>query len=184
MSFHKRLLQHSACTNPTAGDPVPLAAPRLPAAAGVSVGPALRRDAAAIALLLRDAAPDTVPVPQEEIARRIGEYEVVRHPCFGVVGAVAVRKHDEERCEIRSLVVAPGWGSCGLGQFLVRRTIYRALAMNCWLGCITLRPTFFERLGFVPVPLDSLPPKANRDETIVGRRRVAMAWSASSDTAE
>ncbi len=60
---------------------------------------------------------------------------------------------------LRSIVVAPGMRSLGLGRNLVPLLLYRAYeqgARRAWL--LTMNATaFFERLGFKPVPRESAP---------------------------
>jgi N-acetylglutamate synthase-like GNAT family acetyltransferase len=141
-----------------------------------SFGHAEPRDVPRIARLLRQSAPETIPVEPETLREQWRSYHVVRAPGFGVVAAAAVFPIEDGRCELRSVAVDGEWRGHGLGARLVRRAMLRALAAGRQLVCVTLKPRFFERLGFFEVPLDTLPDKPERGEAIDGRRRVAMAW--------
>jgi amino-acid N-acetyltransferase len=62
--------------------------------------------------------------------------------------------------EVRSLAVAEGWQSQGLGQLIVNNLIAEARALGLpQVFALTYRQDFFERLGFHVVPRESLPHK-------------------------
>lgn len=140
----------------------------------VVCGPATPEDAPRIEALLREAAPDTIPVDAARIVERIEDYLVLRHPLFGAVAATAVHDLDRARCELRSVVVAPEWTRRGLASRLLTAAIERAERRGRALTCVTLSPEYFRRFGFVEVPLSWLPPKPGRPAVVDGRRRVAM----------
>lgn len=139
-------------------------------------GPAVAQDAPSIAGLVKASEPETIPVSVEEIRRRVSQYEVVRHPVFGVVGTAALHRIGPGRCELRSVAVDRTWQGKGLGSWLVRRAIRRAQEEGRTLFCVTLRADFFRRLGFERISLASLPRKSDRGPRVNGRPRVAMAW--------
>jgi amino-acid N-acetyltransferase len=136
---------------------------------------ALPQDTPDIARLLRRCAPETIAVPEAEIRRRWNRYLVVRAEGIGVVATAAVHVLDAGRCELRSLAVDPRWRGHGLGARLVRGVVRRARGRH--VVCVTIRPAFFERLGFRPVPLDAAPERPDRSDRVAGRTRVAMEWS-------
>ena len=139
------------------------------------VATARRGDAYAIAELLDAQAPATLPVPADEIRRRIRSYRVIRQD--GRVVACAARMPlGSDRFEMRSVAVDPDAGGQGLGTKLVAALQREASFRGRRLVCVTLQPGFFERLGFEAVPLDEIPPKAARADHPVDRPRVAMEW--------
>lgn len=140
-------------------------------------GPAVAADVPDLARLVQSGAPQTIPASEAELRSSLSEFEVLRHPTRGVVAAARVKPLDDHRSELRSVVVHPALSGRGLGTRVVRRAIDRSLRDNRWLTCVTLEPGFFERLGFVEIPLDSLPPKPGRAGEVEGRRRVAMVWT-------
>jgi N-acetylglutamate synthase-like GNAT family acetyltransferase len=141
-----------------------------------SFGHAEPADVPRIARLLRLSAPETIPVDPERLHEQWRSFHVVRAPGYGIVATAAVFPIEDGRCELRSVAVDGDWRGHGLGARLVRRAMVRALAAGRQLVCVTLKPEFFERLGFFEVPLETLPDKPQRGEAVDGRRRVAMAW--------
>ena len=141
-----------------------------------SFGQAEPGDIPRIARLLLQSAPETIPVEPDALREQWRSFHVVRAPGFGVVATAAVFPIEDGRCELRSVAVDDAWRGHGLGARLVRRAMVRALRAGRQLVCVTLKPEFFERLGFFEVPLDTLPDKPQRGEAVDGRRRVAMAW--------
>ncbi len=139
-----------------------------------AVGPARLHDAARIAALL-EAAPGCVPQSVAEIRARIGAYEVARDEAGLVVASAATLALEGGRRELRGVVVDPAWASRGLGRLLVERAVGRALRAGVELVCVTRAPAFFTRLGFVPIPLASVPPKPG---VAGGPERVAMCHGA------
>ena len=139
-------------------------------------GQATPADVPRIARLLRECAPETIPVDPETLREQWRSFHVVRAPGYGVIAAAAVFPIEDGRCELRSVAVDDAWRGHGLGAKLVRRAMLRALAAGRQLVCVTLEPGFFERLGFFEIPLDFLPDKPERGQAVDGRPRVAMAW--------
>lgn len=139
------------------------------------VSPAATADAPAIAALLERLAPDTLPVPEGDIRRRIHRFRVIREK-GRVVAVAALAPLDAHRLELRSVAVDPDSGGRGLGTLLVASMQREARRRGCRLQCVTLNPGFFERMGFVRIPLDRVPPKPARDRHPTSRPRVAMEW--------
>ncbi len=147
---------------------------RLP---GITPRPARAEEAGQIASLLRDCAPQCLPVERNAIERRIGEYRVLR--AFGrVIGAAALHPlgDDGERCELRSVAVDPEWKGRGLGARLVGWAKECAGREGFELLCVTCRPRFFEHAGFSRTERGRVPEKAARARWPVDEERVAMAW--------
>jgi N-acetylglutamate synthase-like GNAT family acetyltransferase len=132
-------------------------------------------DAPAIVDLLERLAPDTLPVPEPEVRRRIHRFRVIREG-DRVVAVAALAPLDRHRLELRSVAVDPDSGGRGLGTLLVARLQREAQRRGRRLQCVTLNPGFFERMGFVRIPLDRIPPKPARNQHPTSRPRVAMEW--------
>lgn len=157
-----------ASANAAAADACPLpATPR--------VERALRRDAPTIAALLRDSAPETIPVPVESVAREIGRFRVIREGGQAVATA-ALQPVGDTRFELRAVSVSKSCGGRGLGTRIVRAMQAEARRLGRRLVCMTMSPGFFEKLGFERVPLEAVPPKAARRDIPANRERVAMSW--------
>jgi len=144
---------------------------------GCYLGPARPEDAAAIARLTALAAPDTVPMSERRVLDRLQEYEVARAPSGAVVGCAAVHTLKDGRAELRSVVIERPWRRGGLGRLLVERAIERAVALGQQLLCVSRRPEFFLSLGFEPIPLQQVPPKADLPAGADARPRVALAYT-------
>jgi amino-acid N-acetyltransferase len=134
-------------------------------------------DADGIARLLERSAPETIPMSAAELAERADEFAVMRAPDGTIVATAAIRPCPRLECELRSLAVDPDWRGLGLGARLVEHVKQYCASTGRGLMCVTIRPHFFARHGFRRVPLDRLPKKRSRKETVAGRPRVAMGWS-------
>jgi len=146
----------------------------VPVAPQVAIEPAGLADARGIAALLRRCAPETVALPEREIRRHVNRYVVVRDEELGVVASAAVHELSPGVSELRSLAVDPRCRGRGLGPGIVGRVARVMERRGYRLVCVTLRPRFFERLGFRRIPLDAIPRKGNRPSTVAGRPRVAL----------
>jgi amino-acid N-acetyltransferase len=141
----------------------------------VVVRRAVPQDVKAIARMLRQAAPETIPLAPVDLLRHLSQFEVLHHPTRGVVGAVAMRHIGDGRAELRSLVVDPCCRGLGAGSQLVRRVIDRARAEDLEIVCVTRRPRFFAGLGFREIPLAWIPEKPQQPTDPGACRRVAMS---------
>jgi N-acetylglutamate synthase-like GNAT family acetyltransferase len=104
-----------------------------------------------------------LPRSREEIAARIGRFIVaVDHGC--VVGCADLAPLSRRVAEVRSLVVAGGARSCGIGRRLVREIEKRALVSGFEsLTAFTHTPGYFVQLGFSIVPHTWVPEKIEAD---------------------
>lgn len=130
-----------------------------------------------IVTLLALAAPETIPLPADEVRAELERFVVLRAPGRGVVAVAALHAIDARRLELRSVAVAPAWRGHGLGRRLIECALERAARMEGAIrtvACFTFRPTFFQRLGFSRVALESLPIARERPAELDGRPRVAM----------
>ena len=78
-----------------------------------------------------------------------------------VCGCAAVRDFGNDLLEVRSLVVAPGMQSKGIGKAMLKVIISNLNdERKYWrLFALTLRPDFFRSLGFREVPKSLFPEK-------------------------
>ena len=74
------------------------------------------------------------------------------------VGCIALRRLDDERCEMKRLYIRPAFRGHGLGERLVRRIIddarnigYRCILLDT-LPFLTTAIALYRRLGFVDTP--------------------------------
>ena len=123
-----------------------------PAAAPVAISAAAPNDAAAIAILLRDAA-----LPHEDFAGHLAHFLVARR-AGAVVGAVGFERHGRSAL-LRSLVVAPALRGHGLGDRLVHRlaAVARRKKVERFYLLTTTAEAFFARRGFQKIARQAVP---------------------------
>ncbi len=104
-----------------------------------------------------------LPRSRDEIAARIARF-VVAVEDGRVVGCADLAPLSRRVAEVRSLVVAGGVRSCGVGRRLVRELEKRALASGFEsLTAFTHTPGYFVQLGFSIVPHTWVPEKIEAD---------------------
>ena len=104
-----------------------------------------------------------LPRSREDIAARISRF-IVAVEGGRVVGCVDLAPLSRQVAEVRSLVVAGGARSCGIGRRLVQELEKRALASNFEsLTAFTHTPGYFVQLGFSIVPHTWVPEKIEAD---------------------
>ena len=104
-----------------------------------------------------------LPRSREEIAARIGRF-IVAVDNGHVVGCADLAPLSRRVAEVRSLVVAGGARSCGIGRRLVREVEKRALVSGFEsLTAFTHTPGYFVQLGFSIVPHTWVPEKIEAD---------------------
>lgn len=93
----------------------------------------------------------------DEIATNIRSYILAKEG-DEIVGFCALHIHTSSLAEIRSLVVKEGRRGMGIGQSLIAKAIEdaRMLGLQKVLS-LTYKQSFFEKLGFVEIPKESLP---------------------------
>ncbi len=93
----------------------------------------------------------------DEIATNIRSYIL----CFNdteLIGFCALHIHTKYLAEIRSLIVKEGYRGKKIGQELVNKSIDEALSLGLKkVLSLTYQQSFFQRLGFVEIPKESLP---------------------------
>jgi amino-acid N-acetyltransferase len=137
--------------------------------------PASVADVQQIEHLLAERAPDTVPVAAAAILDQLARFRVARSGTR-VVATAALKPLDTSRLELRSVAVAPSAEGLGLGTAMVRDAQRHAAREGRVLACVTLHRSFFSRLGFEQIPLESMPPKPEREQCPADRERTAMQW--------
>lgn len=104
-----------------------------------------------------------LPRTREEIAARVNRF-IVAVDNGRVVGCADLAPLSRRVAEVRSLVVAGGARSCGIGRRLVGELEKRALASSFEsLTAFTHTPGYFVQLGFSIVPHTWVPEKIEAD---------------------
>jgi amino-acid N-acetyltransferase len=100
-----------------------------------------------------------LPRTMNEIYRHLRDFFVIEVD-EQVVAIGALEIFTEDLGEVRSLVVAEEYERRGLGRLMVQRIIAEARQLGLRrLIALTYVPTFFHKLGFVTVAMDTLPEK-------------------------
>ena len=93
----------------------------------------------------------------DEIATNIRSYILAKEDC-DIVGFCALHIHTPSLAEIRSLVVKDGKRGLGIGQSLISKAIDEAKLLGLQkVLSLTYKQSFFEKLGFIEIPKESLP---------------------------
>ncbi|WP_310441479.1 N-acetyltransferase [Sulfurimonas sp.] len=93
----------------------------------------------------------------DEIATNIRSYILAKEG-DEIVGFCALHIHTPSLAEIRSLVVKEGKRGMGIGQSLIAKAIEEAQMLGLQkVLSLTYKQSFFEKLGFVEIPKESLP---------------------------
>lgn len=127
-----------------------------------------------IARMLEDHAPCSIPLKHEEIVQHLCHFRVIWED-NDLVAVVAARPLADGRLELRSLAVKEGWRGQGLARRLTNWVLEEARKRQREVVCVTVKPAFFATMGFVEVPLDSVPEKPARRDHPSPDPRFAMA---------
>ncbi|MDA8390209.1 MAG: N-acetyltransferase [Gammaproteobacteria bacterium] len=100
-----------------------------------------------------------LPRTMNELYRHLRDFFVIEiHGQVVAIGALEI--FTEDLGEVRSLVVSEDHERQGLGRLMVRRIIAEARQLGLRrLMALTYVPTFFHKLGFVTVGMETLPEK-------------------------
>jgi len=94
---------------------------------------------------------------EDEIATNIRSY-MLAYNGEELVGFNALHVHTSTLAEIRSLVVKEGYRGQKIGENLVKKALEEASKLGIKrVLSLTYKQSFFERLGFVEIPKESLP---------------------------
>ena len=75
-----------------------------------------------------------------------------------LVAFCALHIHSSVLAEIRSLIVKENYRGRGIGESLITKSLEEAVELGVQkVLCLTYKQSFFERLGFVEIPKESLP---------------------------
>ena len=93
----------------------------------------------------------------DEVATNIRSYTL----CFKdgeLIGFCALHIHTEHLAEIRSLIIKEEFRGNKIGEELVKTSVNEAINLGLQkVLCLTYKQPFFERLGFVEIPKESIP---------------------------
>lgn len=93
----------------------------------------------------------------DEIATNIRSY-ILAYENQNLVGFCALHIHTSTLCEIRSLIVKEGYRGKAIGENLVQHALKDAQQLSLKrVLCLTYKQSFFERLGFIEIPKESIP---------------------------
>ena len=94
---------------------------------------------------------------EDEIATNIRSY-ILAYKGDILVGFTALHIHTIELAEVRSLIVKDGFRGDKIGESLVKYALTEALELGIKrVLSLTYKQAFFERLGFVEIPKETLP---------------------------
>lgn len=144
-----------------------------------TVQPAETDDAGAIAELLERRAPETIPVPADQVREAIDNYLVIRAAGRVQATAALFPVDEDDRLELRSVAVNPDFSGHGLGTRIVAAIQRAAGLRGKGLLCVTTSPEFFARFGFSPASSETVPPKPEREELPTAEDPVTMSWQPS-----
>ncbi len=93
----------------------------------------------------------------DEIATNIRSYILAFDKTI-LVGFTALHVHSSDLAEIRSLIVKENYRSKKIGTMLVKKAIEDAISLHVkQILALTYKQNFFEQLGFIEIPKESLP---------------------------
>jgi amino-acid N-acetyltransferase len=94
---------------------------------------------------------------EDEIATNIRSYTLAFYE-GELVGFSALHIHTSYLAEIRSLIVKDGYRGQKVGENLIKKLLDEAKSLGLQkVLSLTYRQSFFERLGFVEIPKETLP---------------------------
>jgi len=98
-----------------------------------------------------------LPRSNDEIATNIRSYTLAFYE-GELLGFCALHIHTAYLAEVRSLIVKDGYRGGKIGEGLVSKSLDEAMMLGLQrVLVLTYKQTFFERLGFVEIPKESLP---------------------------
>ena len=110
-----------------------------------------------------------------QLARHFREFVVVTDAEGKVLGCAALRVYTAQLAEVVALAVAEEAQGAGVGRMLVERVEQEARALGVGtLFALTLRDSFFHRLGFRTVPKELFPLKVWADCRTCASRDACM----------
>ncbi len=93
----------------------------------------------------------------DEIATNIRSYQLAFDGDM-LVGFCALHIHTSSLAEIRSLIVKESYRGKTIGENMIQNCVEEALELGLQrILCLTYKKSFFERLGFIEIPKESIP---------------------------
>jgi amino-acid N-acetyltransferase len=93
----------------------------------------------------------------DEIATNIRSYILAREN-GEIIGFCALHIHTPTLAEIRSLIVKESKRGLGIGQSLIAKAMQEAQSLGLKkVLTLTYKKSFFEKLGFIEIPKESIP---------------------------
>ena len=103
---------------------------------------------------------EMLPRALSEIYEDIRDYLVIRDASGNVAACVALHVSWSDLAEIRTLAVSEDKQEQGLGSLLIKACLDEARELGIYrVFCLTYKPAFFEKIGFVQVDKMELPRK-------------------------
>ena len=103
---------------------------------------------------------EMLPRALSEIYEDIRDYFVIRNDNREVIACVALHINWEDLAEIRTLAVDESMHDKGLGSLLIKACLDEAKELGIKkVFCLTYKPAFFEKNGFIQVDKMDLPRK-------------------------
>jgi len=103
---------------------------------------------------------EMLPRALSEIYEDIRDYFVIRDNNNEVIACVALHINWEDLAEIRTLAVDESMHDKGLGSLLIKACLAEAKELGIKkVFCLTYKPAFFEKNGFIQVDKMDLPRK-------------------------
>jgi N-acetylglutamate synthase-like GNAT family acetyltransferase len=154
------------------GLPIVASGPRLrevtpaPTPENVTVRPARLSDMRTLEPLIGHFASDNLMLPKniDQLTRAFREFDVAVDENDRILGCGALRVYNEGLAEVISLAIDEPYQGMGIGRMLVERLVEdgRGLGLQT-VFALTLKPDFFERLGWRIVTKDRFPLKVWAD---------------------
>jgi len=131
----------------------------------IKIRQAAAQDVAPLFTLIRHYAGQHTMLPRtaEDIRETLGDFLVVEEK-GSVLGCGALKLHNREVAEIRSLCVTPGIKRRGVGRALINRLLREAEQLDLrTVFALTLAPEFFLKCGFRLTARENFPMKITHD---------------------
>ena len=98
-----------------------------------------------------------LPRSDDEIATNIRSYTLAFDGSM-LIGFAALHIHTANLAEVRSLIIKESYRGYRIGEKLVKKLLDEAKRLKLQkVLALTYKQSFFERLGFVEIPKESLP---------------------------
>jgi len=94
----------------------------------------------------------------DEIATNIRSYILAYNEQDTIIGFCALHIHTSNLAEIRSLIIKENYRGKKIGEELIKEALIEAKKLNLKkVLSLTYKKSFFEKLGFLEIPKESIP---------------------------